>query len=239
VRLPTLLQYLACGLATLALAPSAMALALAGLHRTTYAMVRAWAWAVLMVSGVRFRVFGLDNLPDAGSCVVISNHCSHLDGPVLARALPLPVYFIIKQELTRVPLWGWALVRIGFIAVDRDNSERAHQQMDEAVGSVHAGRSVLVFAEGTRSTCDSLLPFKKGGFHLAVAAQAPILPVAINHSRRLMPKGAPSPRPGVVDVHIGQPVPTLGMGRDDVDLLLERTRAAITEMRRLDPDFVG
>jgi len=212
VRLPTLLQYLACGLATLALAPSAMALALAGLHRTTYAMVRAWAWAVLMVSGVRFRVFGLDNLPD---------------------------YFIIKQELTRVPLWGWALVRIGFIAVDRDNSERAHQQMDEAVGSVHAGRSVLVFAEGTRSTCDSLLPFKKGGFHLAVAAQAPILPVAINHSRRLMPKGAPSPRPGVVDVHIGQPVPTLGMGRDDVDLLLERTRAAITEMRRLDPDFVG
>jgi 1-acyl-sn-glycerol-3-phosphate acyltransferase len=96
---------------------------------------------------------------------------------------------------------------------------------------------VLVFAEGTRSRKPSMLPFKKGGFHLAVDAQVPILPVAVNRSRRLLPKGAMIPRPGTIHVHVGEPIATQGLGKEHVDELLRRTRAAITEMRRLDPDF--
>jgi 1-acyl-sn-glycerol-3-phosphate acyltransferase len=82
-----------------------------------------------------------------------------------------------------------------------------------------------------------MLPFKKGGFHLAVDAGAPILPVAVNGSRRLLPKGQPGSRSGVIDVVIGKPIPTAGLTKDDISALVERTRAVITEMRRQDPDF--
>ncbi|HOC41605.1 MAG TPA: lysophospholipid acyltransferase family protein [Thermoanaerobaculales bacterium] len=231
-------QYLVGVLATLVCAPTAILFAVLGAERATYAPVRAWAWVLHAATGVRSRATGLEKVPAAGAYVVISSHTSHLDGPAVAHVLPHPVYFVIKRELARIPLWGHAAVKIGFIAVDRSDSERARLEMAHAVDSINAGRRVMVFAEGTRSPDGHLQAFKKGGFHLAVEAQVPILPVAVNGSHRLLPKGAPAVRPGRIEVAIGDPIPTAGLAKDDVPALLEKTRAVILALRRRDPDFV-
>jgi 1-acyl-sn-glycerol-3-phosphate acyltransferase len=231
-------QYAVGVLATLVCAPTAILFAVLGVERATYAPVKVWAWVLHASTGVRTRATGLANVPAAGSYVVISSHTSHLDGPAVALVLPHPVYFVIKRELTRIPLWGYAALKIGFIAVDRSDSERARREMARAVDSITAGRRVMVFAEGTRSADGRLQAFKKGGFHLAVDAQVPILPVAVNGSHRLLPKGAPAARPGRIEVAIGEPIPTAGLTKDDVGALLEKTREAVLGLRRRDPDFV-
>lgn len=231
-------QYPIGVLATLVIAPLAALFGMLGLDRVCYAQVRAWAWMLHASTGVRSRAVGLEHVPTRGSYVVISSHTSHLDGPAIAHTLPHPVYFVIKQELTRIPVWGYAVVKVGFIAVDRSNSEQARCQMERAVEAIRGGRRVLVFAEGTRSPDGHLQPFKKGGFHLAVKAQVPILPVAVNGSHKLLPKGAPAALPGCVEVAVGQPIATDGLTCDDVPDLIARTRAAILELRHRDPDFI-
>ena len=133
----------------------------------------------------------------AGPYLIVSNHASHLDGPALARALPDPIFFVIKKELTRIPLWGQAAVKVGFIAIDRSDTDQARLEMQQAIGDIRAGQHVLVFAEGTRSPDGHLQPFKKGGFHLAIDAQVPVLPVAINGSHA-SPRFVISPRRSVV-----------------------------------------
>jgi len=238
LRILAIYQYTAGVLATLWFASLAILFAVLGLDRATYAQVRGWAWVLHAAAGVRTRAAGLDNVPPAGPYVVISSHTSHLDGPAIALALPHPVYFVIKKELARIPLWGHAALKIGFIAVDRSDSEKARCEMARAVDTIRAGRRVLVFAEGTRSPDGYLQPFKKGGFHLAVDAQVPILPVAVNGSYRLFPKGAPAARPGRLEVAVGPPIATAGLTNDDVEALLERTREVILDLRRRDPDFV-
>ena len=225
-------------LATLWFASLAIVFAVLGLDRATYAQVKGWAWVLHAAAGVRTRATGLDNVPATGSYVVISSHTSHLDGPAVALVLPHPVYFVIKKELARIPLWGHAALKIGFIAVDRSDSEKARCEMARAVDTIRAGRRVLVFAEGTRSRNGQLQAFKKGGFHLAVDAQVPILPVAVNGSHRLLPKGAPAARPGRLEVAVGPPIATAGLTKDDIGALLERTREAILTLRRRDPDFL-
>ncbi len=227
------------GLATLVLAPLIITTALAGSHDVSYRMVALWCRMLLGFEAVGCTVDGLERVPRNRPYVVISNHSSHFDGPTLILALPDPVYFVIKRELAMIPLWGWAVVGLGFIAVDRARSERARRQMAAAVQSVRNGRRVLVFAEGTRCSDDGMLPFKKGGFHLAVDAGVPLLPVAVNRSRRILPKGRAVPAPGTIEVVVGSPIPTHGCTRDDVDRLREECRAAIAGLRRRDPDFTG
>lgn len=237
VRILSLFQLLATVVATLVAAPTAIALSLLGWRRAAYVPVRLFARLVHLATGVRFRVQGLDNVPKTGSYIVISNHCSHLDGPTIALALPHPVYFVIKKELTRIPLWGQAAVALGFIVVDRSNSTQARAEMARAVDTIKDGRRVLVFAEGTRSPDGHLQRFKKGGFYLAIDAQVPILPVTVNNSHRLFPKHGRVVRSGTLDVIIGRPVPTSGLGKKHVEHLMEQTREVILDARRRDPDF--
>jgi 1-acyl-sn-glycerol-3-phosphate acyltransferase len=238
MRVLAAFQYSIGVLATLVIAPLAALLAMLGLDRACYAQVRAWSWVLHAATGVRSRAVGLEHVPASGSYVVISSHTSHLDGPAIVRTLPHPVYFVIKQELTRIPLWGYAALKIGFIAVDRSNPDRARCQMERAVKTIRDGRRVLVFAEGTRSPDGHLQEFKKGGFHLAVNAQVPILPVAVNGSQKLLPKGAPASLPGRVEVAVGPVIETTGLTCDDVPDLMRRTRQAILTLRSRDPDFV-
>ncbi len=232
-------QHGAMWLATGVLGPAVFLLSLVGLRLAAYRLVALWCRLLHLVTGARFRVEGLERVPPDGPYVVISNHSSHLDGPTMILALPHPVFFVIKKELTWLPVWGQAVSMLGFIAVDRGDSARARARLERAVAAVRAGRHVLVFPEGTRCPDDGMLPFKKGGFHLAVAAGAPILPIAVNRSRRLMPKGAPASLAGTVEILVGEPIPTAGLGPEQVDELLVRTRQAIVELRRRDPDFTG
>ena len=206
-------------------------------QNTAYNVVRWWCRVLHRVTWTRYEVEGLENVPK-GPYLIISNHSSHLDGPGLIVLLPDPIYFVIKKGLAQIPVWGWAASRIGFISIDRSRSKEAQETLRNAVSTIKDGRHILVFPEGTRSSDHRLHRFKKGGFHMAIEAGVPILPVAINGSRRLLPKGAPSPKPGTVSVVVGAPIETEGLGREDLADLMARTREAILVGRRRDPDFV-
>jgi 1-acyl-sn-glycerol-3-phosphate acyltransferase len=115
----------------------------------------------------------------------------------------------------------------GFVAVERGNRERSIASLDRGAASLRAGNSFLIFPEGTRSRTGQLLPFKKGGFIMAIQAQAPILPVAIQGGRAAMRKGSAVVRPVQVSVKIGAPIPTVGLTASDRDALIARVRAAV------------
>ena len=202
-----------------------------------YEVVRWWCRVLHRVTFTRYEAQGLENVP-TGPYLIISNHSSHLDGPGLIATLPDPIYFVIKKGLAQIPVWGWTATRIGFIAIDRSRSKAAQEKLRGALSKIREGKHILVFAEGTRSTDHRLQPFKKGGFHLAIEAGVPILPVAINGSRRLMPKGALSSIPGTVRFVVGAPIETEGLTKEDLPKLMEQTREVVLSGRRLDPDFI-
>ena len=197
---------------------------------------RWWCRLLLWLSGAELTLHGEENLPGEGPAVLVSNHASHLDGPALAVALPRPIFFVAKKELARIPIFGQALVAIGTVIVDRGRSEKARLQMRRALDRIRQGRWVLVFAEGTRSRDGHVAAFKKGGFHLAIDAQVPIVPIAIRGSHEILPKGAAHPRrPGRIDIVVGEPIPVSGLDKEDLPELLERTRAAVVKLLEAPP----
>lgn len=231
------LQFIVMAFATMVTGVVIFCLSSLGKQERAYGMVRWWCRVLHFITATRYEVQGLENVPK-GPYLIISNHSSHLDGPGLIVTLPDPVRFVIKKGLAQIPVWGWTATRVGFIAIDRSRSKAAQETLRRVVSTIREGRHILVFAEGTRSKDDRLHTFKKGGFHMAVEAGVPILPVAINGSRRLLPKGALSPKPGAVNVVVTAPIETEGLAKEDLPDLMARTREAILAGRRLDPDFV-
>ena len=114
----------------------------------------------------------------------------------------------------------------GFIPVDRRNKEAAMRSIEAGAASIRSGNSFLIFPEGTRSRTDELLPFKKGGFIMAIKAQAPIVPVAIQGGRAAMRRGSSIIRPATVSIRVGEPIETAGLALDDRDALIARDPAA-------------
>jgi 1-acyl-sn-glycerol-3-phosphate acyltransferase len=188
---------------------------------------RRWARGILRAAGVEVRVEGLRLLEPGRSYVFMSSHQSHLDVVALLHALPFDLRAVAKRELARIPLFGWALAAAGFIFVDRSNRERAIASLRRAGDILRAGRSILVFAEGTRSPDGSLLPFKKGGFMMALEAGAPVVPVAISGSREVLPKQSLDLRPGTIRVRVLPPIETAGRGAQGRDALMAEVRRAI------------
>jgi hypothetical protein len=123
----------------------------------------------------------------------------------------------------------------GFVAVERENKDAAFQSIEQAAASIRSGNTFLIFPEGTRSRTEELLPFKKGGFLMAIRAQAPVVPVAVMGARDSMRKGSAIIRPAMVTVRIGEPVETAGLGPDDRDQLIQTVRARIEALLRLGP----
>jgi len=190
-------------------------------------LIRFWSRAFLWAAGIRIEAFGLEHAQGLGPCVLLCSHRSHLDGPVLLCTLPFNFSFVIKKMLARIPLWGWAVTRAGYIAIDRGDHRDSLAGMRRAAEWVQSGRRVLTFPEGTRSPKDAFLPFKKGGLVLAIEAQVPILPLAVAGTFERMPKGAWTPTPGPVVVGVGRPIPTAGLSYEDRDRLLQEVQEAI------------
>ena len=188
---------------------------------------RPWATLILLTSGVRVRVTGRDRLDTTHPAIFISNHQSHYDVLALIRSLPGQYRIIAKKELFSIPVFGWALALSGFIKLDRGDRSQARASLDLAAARVRAGRSVVVFPEGTRSPDGKLLPFKKGGFILAIESGAPVIPISISGSRAVLGKETLDIKRGAIDVVFGAPIPTRGLTYDDRNALIARTRAAI------------
>ncbi len=191
---------------------------------------RLWAPALLWAAGARLEVEGAEHLDAGRPTLYASNHQSTLDIPVLFVALGVDLRFVAKEQLRWVPLVGWYIQMAGHILVDRSNRARAIASLDRAAERIVRRRlSLIVFPEGTRSPDGRILPFKHGPFGLALKAGIPVVPVTVEGSAKVMPRGSWHIRPGLVRVRIGAPLDVRDFSLNDRAGLAQATRAAVVE----------
>jgi 1-acyl-sn-glycerol-3-phosphate acyltransferase len=192
-----------------------------------YRFGRAGVRIALWLSGTRVKLEGIERLADPAHTVVMSNHVSHLDAPVLFQVLGVDFKAVAKKEVFSAPFFGAVLRMAGFIEVDRGNREQAHGAMERTAESLRAGACFLVFPEGTRSRTGDLGTFKKGAFVAAIESRSRIVPVALEGTRELMPRGGLAIRPGTVRVRVLDPVETGSYSYADRDRLATEVRERI------------
>jgi 1-acyl-sn-glycerol-3-phosphate acyltransferase len=190
-----------------------------------------WSRWNLWAAGTPVHVTGLEQVPRDGPVVYASNHSSMFDIWALSLVLPGSTRFVAKQELARIPLLGPAMLRAGHVTIDRTNRARAFEAYDRAAATIRGGISAIVFPEGTRSRTGELLPFKNAPFGLAIAAQVPVVPVYVDGTFRILPKGAWRLHRMPIRVYIGAPLPTAGLTLDDREALRQRANDAIRALQ--------
>lgn len=190
-----------------------------------------WAPALCWSAGARLDVRGLENVDWSKPSVIVVNHQSMTDIPVLQHALPINLRFIFKAELLNVPLLGQYLTAVGMIPVDRSNTAGARARLKvQAQRIANDCAATLAFAEGTRSRTGALLPFKKGAFILAIESQVQVVPVSVEGTRNIISPDGFRVRPGVVRVDVGVPIQTRGLTLADRDALMAQAQAAVAAL---------
>jgi len=212
---------------TVVLAPVAVAVALLD-QRAAYRLCQLWVRLNLLACGVRVRGRHLAALDPTSPYIFMSNHRSQFDILALVVALQdFQLRWVAKKELTRVPVFGWALRHTGHIIIDRSDHAQAVASLRAAPGQMLEGVSVMIFPEGTRSSAgQAMLPLKKGGFMLALETGFPIVPVAVCGSVDVLPRGSWRIAAGDIEVVVGPPIAVAGVERDE---LMRRVRAFMLE----------
>ncbi|HEY1607648.1 MAG TPA: lysophospholipid acyltransferase family protein [Paraburkholderia sp.] len=201
-----------------------------------YRMAVGWCRATLFVArylnGIRYRIEGLENLPD-GPAVVLSKHQSAWETLALPALLPKPLCYVFKRELLYVPFFGWALGMLKMVHIDRKEGKNAFDSVARQ-GKVRMaeGAWVIMFPEGTRTPVGRQGKYKTGGARFAIASGAPVIPIAHN-AGHVWPRNSFIKYPGIVTVSIGKPIETNGLTPDEVNRRVESWIEA--EMRRIDP----
>jgi 1-acyl-sn-glycerol-3-phosphate acyltransferase len=175
---------------------------------------RSVAKIFFVLSGLPYRVKGGERLP-ATQSVVVANHTSYLDGPLLYAALPSQFGFVIKKEVAGIPLAGWLLDRVGHQLVDRHNKAEGSKDARRILQAAFGGGSVAFFPEGTFKARPGLARFHSGAFVTAAKAGLPIVPVVIHGARQVLPAGAWLPRRAPLTVEILEPIPPPAAGETD------------------------
>jgi len=190
-------------------------------------LLHGWSRDIFRYANASLTARGLRYIQPGAPYVVMSNHASLIDVPALIATYPGTLRMVTKEELMRVPIWGRAMKRSGFIPVNRGDRARAIQQLEIAKQRLREGIAVWIAPEGTRGRDTNLGPFKKGGFHLARQLGVPILPAYVDAAATLLPSGSLRARHDVdVSVTYGPPIPT----SDDIPTQIARVRAAILEL---------
>jgi len=171
-----------------------------------YLYARTWSRLLLRIAGVRVRSVGFENLAATERYVYCANHSSLFDIPVLLATLPDNVRIMYKEELGKIPIFGWCLRMSPFIAVDRGDSREAFAKIEQTVATMSTGASVLVFPEGTRSENGELGAFKRGAFSLAARSGRPIVPVTIVGTPSILPARSWRIRSGMVFLYVDGPM---------------------------------
>jgi 1-acyl-sn-glycerol-3-phosphate acyltransferase len=192
---------------------------------------RGWARSVLRVSGISVDVRHAERLASGRSVILAANHESFADIVVLLACLPLPVRFLAKRSIFRVPVLGWSIAAAGFIPVDRGDPSRGAATLDAALRRLRNGRSVVIFPEETRTRTGELQPFKKGAALLALRSGLPLLPVGLAGTRRILPPDSLVMSPGRAVLNVGEPIEVSGSSPKEARRLTERLRTEIGRLR--------
>lgn len=193
--------------------------------RAGHACARFWSVWCMRMAGIRLAVSGLELVPAQGPVIYMGNHQGNFDIMALTLAIPRLFAWVAKEELFKVPFFGAAMKRAGYIPLDRSDGRKALKSMKLAAQRIASGSSVVIFPEGTRTLDGSLLPFKRGAFMLAAKAGVPVVPFTINGSRAINPRNRLELRPGTISVSFAHPVEVAGLSEGE---LMQRVREAIS-----------
>lgn len=230
----SLLTYVAVSLYILLMGPPVLLMALA--TGRALLLYRAALWGIrvgLWLSGITVEVRHPENIVRDRAAIYAVNHTSNVEPPIVFAALSdlFPrLRILYKAELRKLPILVRAFDLAGFIPLERGNRDQSLPAIERAVEALRDGNSFLIFPEGTRSRTGELLPFKKGGFIMALKGQAPVVPVAIRGARDAMKKGSLIIRPVRVTVSFGTPIETAGLTMDERDVLIAQVRDAVAEL---------
>jgi 1-acyl-sn-glycerol-3-phosphate acyltransferase len=185
----------------------------------------------VLYGAFRVRVVhrGIEQIDPQRPYVFMANHTSIADPLAVAVAIPQPFHYIFKKELGRIPVFGWALLSLGQIMVDREHTEQARASLAEAISGLSGNNSILIFPEGKISRDGRLRPLKKGGFHLAIQTGLPIVPVRIEGARKICPPGGSGHfHKGLISVRAFPPLMVCGKTETDIPALMEKVRVCLT-----------
>ena len=191
---------------------------------------RLWARGLLKTWGVSVEAEGLERLPAEPPYILMANHQSHVDVPILFASLPIIPGFLAKKELDKIPFLSMALRAGGHVLIDRSDRNSAMRVLKHAADEVRSGKTLAVFPEGTRGEEDRLAPFKKGPFLIAKKAGVPIVPLGILGSRKLLKRNEWLPRSGRVRLLVGQPISPEEIRSMNVDALSDRMHQSIAAL---------
>jgi len=192
-----------------------------------------WAKIILWVSRIRGKVIGWDNIDPDETYIFMSNHQSFVDIFVLLANIPRDFKFIMKRELMEIFILGPAMRKAGYMEIEREDPRESIKQLNRAIEKIKNGTSVLIFPEGTRSPNGKLLPFKKGGFYIAIRSGCDIVPICIKGTHLIAPKGSWTMKKGSYKLIIGKPISVKSYGRKEISRLMEKVRETIVSMSSL------
>ncbi len=194
-------------------------------------VIRLWARTIVRAAGIELHTENVDRIDPQKRYVLVCNHYSYLDIPCIFAAVPQPIRFMAKISLFKIPIFGWALGRAGFIPIDRNNRRTAVKSFDLAASRIRQGNTIVVFPEEGRSRERAMRPFQRGAFLLAIKSQKTIVPMALDSTYDIWPAGSFwHITPGRVTLRVGTPIETAKLTVRDKERVLNESQAQIQRM---------
>ncbi len=188
-----------------------------------------WGEIGTALAGIRVDVRGEEHLWARRPAVFVFNHQSAVDVLLLCKLLRRDFVGVAKQEARTNPIFGPAFAAAGTVFIDRSNHAKALEALRPAIAALRQGTSLVIAPEGTRSATPRVGPFKKGAFHMAMAAGVPIVPIVFRNALDALPKHGVIIRPATVEVVIHPPIATTGWTADTLDQRIAAVRAMFVE----------
>jgi len=189
-----------------------------------FTISKLWARIMLWAKCVKVEIVNKDKIKKGLTYIIVSNHQSAFDILAIVTTLGIQFRWVIKKELLKVPLFGYALYASRNIFIDRSNPGKAIESINQGTERLHPGTGIIFFAEGTRSRDGKIHDFKKGAFVMAIVKKLTILPITVNGSRKIMTKGSWTITPGKIRVVVADPIETDGYSEKNLEDLVKRTR---------------
>ena len=189
-----------------------------GQKRSIYYASKFWSWPIIWLSGVRLEIEGLENVSLDKNMIYAANHESSFDIPVMFAIMPVPLFYLAKEELKKIPIFGWYVNAVGMVFINRANHTEAMASIKNAGQEIKSGKNIISFPEGTRPRDGEMKMFKRGSFILALESQIEVVPVAIIGSRNINPPGY-SIKPGVITIRIGKAINPIDFEQSNPDKL--------------------